>query len=99
MKKTKTSELNPARNEHHRKWTQFNRETILIILVSICAIITAGSHFRMNDVVDGAADIKAGYEVNIRNMIESNTALTKQVLMLQNKVNRYEAELYVREEK
>lgn len=65
MTNQKPSELNPARSEHHRKWTQFNRETILIILVSICAIVTTGNHFRTNSAVDAAneANAKVDYEL------------------------------------
>ena len=55
----KTSELNPARNEHHRKWTQFNRETILIILVSISCIVSVISFFRAERAIDNANEANA----------------------------------------
>ena len=92
------TDINAERNERFRFFWKFSRESILIILTAICVIVTAGTHFRTDEMVDDMADIKAGYEVNIRNMIESDIAKTKQVLLLQNKVNRYEAELYVRED-
>ena len=50
----KTSEINPARNEHDRLWRQFNRETILIILVSVTVIVSAGSWFRTGRAIDAA---------------------------------------------
>jgi len=53
------SELNPARNEHHRKWTQFNRETILIILVSISCIVAIISFFRAEKAIDSANEANA----------------------------------------
>ena len=98
---TKTSELNPKRNEHHHNWIKFNRESVLVILVVICAILSAGTHFRMNAVVDDVAnqtaDVDAGYKVNISNMILSNQTLTKEVRILQNKIDRYEADLHAGE--
>ncbi len=49
---TNPTDLNPERNEDHRRWTQFNRETILIILFSICVITVTGNHFRSNTAID-----------------------------------------------
>lgn len=50
------SELNPARNEHHRLWTQYNRESIMIILIAICCVITADNHFRTSRTIDVSSD-------------------------------------------
>jgi hypothetical protein len=54
MRKMSPSELNPARNEHHRKWTQLHRETILIILVSISMIAAVISWVRSESAIEAA---------------------------------------------
>lgn len=95
----KTSEINQRANDSFRLFRQFNRESILIILVSICVIIVIGTHIRINTVVDDMADIKSGYEVNIRTMVESNTELKKEVRLLEYKMDRYESSLHVRGDK
>jgi len=89
------SEINPRVNESVRRFFNFNREYILILLAAICVIITIGTHIRMNAVVDSMADIKAGYEVNIREMVKSNTDVQKQVDYLKSKSDRLEAKLSV----
>lgn len=91
------TDMNAERNEHFRFFWKFSRESILIILTAICVIVTTGTHFRMNGVVDSMADIKAGYEVNIRNMIDSNDAKAMEYRLLQNKVARYEADLHAKD--
>ena len=48
------SEINPERNERHRAFRQFNRETILIILVSVALIAAAISWFRAESAIDAA---------------------------------------------
>ena len=54
MKQKTTSELSPARNEHHRLWSQFSRDRILIILVSISCIVATASFFRAERAIDAA---------------------------------------------
>lgn len=87
-------EINPRANENFRMFKQLSRESILIILVAICVIITVGTHIRMNTLVDDMADLKAGSEVNIRVVLESNADLKKEVRILQNKIDRYQANLH-----
>ena len=90
----KTTELDQIRNERFLFFRMFNRESILIIMVAVCVIIATGNHFRMNAVIDANADIRSGYEVNIRNMIDSNSEKVKEIRLLQNKVDRLEADLH-----
>ena len=94
---TGISEINPRANESARLFKQLSRESILIILVAICVIIIIGTHIRTNTLVDDMADMKAGYEVNIRNTLESNANIKREVRLLQQKVDRYEAKLNAEE--
>lgn len=87
------SEINPRANESVRRFFNFNREYILILLVAICVIITVGTHIRMNAVVDKQAYVIAGYEVTIQNNIDSESDLKKEVRLLQQKADRLEAKI------
>ena len=86
-------ELDPKASSWFRLFDRISRDSLLLTLVGICVIVTAGTHFRMNTLADDMADIKAGYEVNIRKMIESNSRLKKEVRLLQMKADRYEVKL------
>ena len=57
------SEINPERNERHRAFRQFNRETILIILVSVTVIVAAISWFRAERAIDAANAANATAEI------------------------------------
>ena len=92
-KKAGVAELNPRMNQSVNSFFQFIRQGIFIILVAICVIITIGTHIRMNGVVDAMSDIKAGYEVNIRDKVDSETDLKKEVRLLQQKADRLEAKI------
>ena len=63
----KTSEINPARNEHDRLWRQFNRESLFIVLVAICCIMSIASHLRADRAIDDAK------EANIRSQMQTET--------------------------
>ena len=48
----KASEINPRANDSFRLFRQFNRESLLIILIAICCIITADNYFRTSRAMD-----------------------------------------------
>ncbi len=81
------TELDSTINRNLRLFDRFSRESLLVILVSVCVIITAGTWIRMNTLIDAMADIKGGYEVNIRQSVESDDALKKEVRLLQLKID------------
>ena len=81
-----------------RRFINVSREYALILLVAICVIITIGTHFRMNTLTDDMSDIKAGYEVNIRDMVDSNADLKREVRLLDNRVIKLTARLEAKEE-
>lgn len=99
------SELNPKTNKEYRFLDKYDRSTLIIILVitsiiiSVCGVgFGLGTHIRMNAVVDDMADIKSGYEVNIRNMVEANSNLKMEVRLLQQKVDTFNAKVNANED-
>lgn len=50
----KATDMNRERNEKFRFFHQFNRESILIILVSICVVLSIASFLRAERAIDAA---------------------------------------------
>ena len=52
----KTAEINPKANEESRIWRQYNRETLLIVLICISLAFSVISWFRSERAIDDAKE-------------------------------------------
>lgn len=88
----KTSEINPARSEKYRYLEKFNFLPKLIVLASVAMIISMLALMMAWMAVYDSTHVKIQQQV----VLESNAELKKEIRLLQNKIDRYEANQHAR---